>query len=142
MLQKLDRLLACLGDLCRERGGAGPEGPHDPLHIAHLALGSGLFSDGAPSDDTMRIELHDAMIRHKASLELMGVPEPRPYSMRWYHARGGDPVSSSGTITVRQYCYGILWHKMYAKGLNKGVDFLCSWLSGGGLLPPDNIAPR
>lgn len=136
----METLLACIGDMQRERGGA--EGTGDPLQVARMALDSGLFADGVPSRDAMRIELLDAMDRFRAGLESSDGPAPRPHSVRWFHERAGDPVSSTGTMTVRQYCYSLLWLKMFSKGLNKGVDFLCSWLSWAGLLPPDNIAPR
>lgn len=133
-------LLSCLGELNRERGGAAF--PGDPLEVAQLALAQGLFSAGIPSPDALRQEMTDAMDRRKAELEGTDSPPPRERKVRWYRIQRQAPVRPTGTVTVVQYCYSVLWWKMYSKSVNKGVDFLCSWLSTGGLLPPDNIAPR
>lgn len=106
-----------------------------------MALDQGLFSDGAPSAEAVRVELEDAMARKLAELSNENEPPPRAFTVRWYCQHRDDLISPGGTMTVGQYCYSMLWHKMYSKGMNKGVNFLCSWLSRAGILAGNNIAP-
>lgn len=135
-------LRLCLDEVYRPRGGDTEQlVPREVLQDAAVAVG--LFHDGLPLMASLREELEEALDRRLAEMRAdIAETAPREGTVKWYFKHRDQPLSQHSTMTIWQYCYGIMWHKLYANTVGKGVDLMCAWLSSGGVLPPNNFAPR
>lgn len=140
-MQEQRMLHECLEEVFRERGGAAAGVSR--ASVADDAYDQELFHDGLPMMESLREELHDALSRRIAELTAGTVDqEPREGTVKWHFKYRNSTLSEHSTMTVWQFCYGIMWQKLYANTVGKGVDLMCRWLSSGGALPPKNYAPR
>lgn len=123
----------------RPRGGA-VEVTDAQLRAAVAEAGGAAF--GADVAHTVWAELADQMANTLAGHLDKDKAAPRKGTVRWYVANASNPVAEGSTLTVRQACYFIAYHKLASKSTVRGVDMLCGFLSKGGLLPPSNMVPR
>jgi len=137
-VQDLDLVLESLAELQRERGGTLHG---DPVQMSMEAISTGMFIGGMPMSHVLREELQAIMDAKLAAHNKEGAPPARKGTLRWYIEHKHEPVSSANALTIEEFCYSVVWQKIYSHSINKGTDFMCSWIARGGLLADDNQAP-